>query len=109
MLCLDRYGFVKSAPSGQGFRALKEQLARLGLTVPTLYKQYTEVCEPCGARFLDFGVDAQFSNCVDGLVLVDLALLKSAKRARYIANDGVTWDGAGVPNARLTYSSRHAT
>ncbi|MCX7140688.1 MAG: lysophospholipid acyltransferase family protein [Proteobacteria bacterium] len=73
-----------------GFRVLKEQLGRSGLSVPTLYKQYTEVCEPGGARFLDFGVDAQFANCVDGLVLVDLELLKSGKRARYIDAQGGT-------------------
>ena len=97
-----------SADYERGFRILKEQLARLGLAVPTLYKQYTEVCEPGGARFLDFGVDAQFSNCVDGLVLVDLNLLKNAKRVRYIADDGATLLGACGSNAHLPNRSLHA-
>jgi len=92
----------------QDFRVLKEQLGRLGLAVPTLYKQYTEVCEPGGTRFLDFGVDAQFSNCVDGLVLVDLHLLKSGKRARYIADQGATPLSPVLSNARLTHHSRYA-
>ena len=66
------------------FRALKQRLGELGVNVPTLYKQYTELCDPGGARFLGFGIDAAFSGCVDGLVLVDLLRLKPAKRERYL-------------------------
>ena len=33
--------------------------------------------------FLDFGVDADFGYCVDGLVLVDLERIKEAKHKRY--------------------------
>ncbi|MFW1676886.1 GNAT family N-acyltransferase [Pontibacter sp. JAM-7] len=66
------------------FRILKEQLDYLGVSVPTLYKQYSEVCQEGGVRFLDFGVDADFGYCVDGLVLVDMAYLKEKKRARYL-------------------------
>lgn len=68
----------------ENFRILKEQLAFLGVSVPTLYKQYSEVCEPGGVRFLDFGVDASFNYCVDGLVLVDMNFLKEKKRKRYL-------------------------
>lgn len=66
------------------FRRLKERLGKLGVAVPTLYKQYTELCEPGGVRFLDFSVDAQFANCVDGLVWVDLQAVKASKWDRYI-------------------------
>lgn len=65
------------------FRILKEQLGHLNASVPTLYKQYSELCHPGGVRFLDFGVDADFGYCIDGLVLVDLALIKEAKHNRY--------------------------
>jgi len=92
----------------QGFRVLKEQLGNLGLAVPTLYKQYTEVCEPGGARFLDFGVDTQFSNCVDGLVLVDLDLLKGSKRARYIADQGPALLSPVTANTQVTDRSLYA-
>ena len=51
---------------------LKANLGALGTRVPTLYKQYTELCEPGGARFLAFGVDPDFSDAVDGLIEVDL-------------------------------------
>jgi hypothetical protein len=66
------------------FRILKEQLEFLGVSVPTLYKQYSELCEEGGVSFLDFGVDADFNYCVDGLVLVDINYVKQKKRLRYI-------------------------
>ncbi|WP_370279364.1 GNAT family N-acyltransferase [Pontibacterium sp.] len=66
------------------FRLMKEQMEFLGVSVPTLYKQYSELCEDGGVRFLDFGVDADFNYCVDGLVLVDLEYVKPKKRTRYM-------------------------
>ncbi|MBS0199532.1 MAG: lysophospholipid acyltransferase family protein [Proteobacteria bacterium] len=66
------------------FRVLKSNLDALGAQVPVLYKQYTELCEPGGARFLAFGVDPDFSNAVDGLIEVDLHCLRAKKRQRYL-------------------------
>ena len=66
------------------FRALKQRLGELGVSVPILYKQYTDMYEPGGARFLGFNVDPAFANCVDGLVLADLEMLKASKRERYL-------------------------
>ena len=63
---------------------LKSLLGTMGVSIPTLYKQYTELCPPGGVRFLDFNVDPGFSDCIDGLVVVDTAQLKPAKRKRYI-------------------------
>ena len=48
------------------------------------YKQYTELCEPGGARFLPFGVDPDFNSAVDGLIEVDLACFRPKKRERYV-------------------------
>lgn len=84
----------KGASYEQDFRILKEKLAEQELAVPTLYKQYSEVCEPGGVRFLDFGVDANFGHCVDGLVLVDLHHLKASRRERYL---GEPMQTAGLP------------
>ncbi len=53
---------------------LKSLLGNLGCAIPPLYKQYSEVCEPGGVQFIDFGSDPDFNNCVDGLVLVDLTI-----------------------------------
>lgn len=69
--------------SAQEFALLKANLAALGAKVPTLYRQYTELCEPGGVRFLAFGVDPAFAQCVDGLILLDLKRLKAKKRERY--------------------------
>jgi len=63
---------------------LKSLLAAMGTSIPTLYKQYTELCSPGGVSFLDFNVDRDFGDCVDGLVVVDTARLKPNKRKRYI-------------------------
>ena len=75
--------------TGQDYQAdlsrLKSLLDNLGCAIPTLYKQYGELCEAGGVQFLDFGCDPDFANCIDGLVLVDLTRLKAAKYQRYIA------------------------
>ena len=68
------------------FKQLKQSLADMGATIPTLYKQYTELCEPGGARFVAFHVDRDFADCVDGLILVDLDTVKPAKRKRYLSD-----------------------
>lgn len=68
----------------EDFVQLKHLLANMGLAVPTLYKQYSEVTEPGGMQFLAFGVDPEFADCIDGLVLVDLQQLTASKKARYL-------------------------
>jgi putative hemolysin len=65
-------------------RTLKRELAGMRLSIPVLYKQYSELCEPGGTRFLGFNVDASFSSCVDGFVMLDLERVKASKRARYL-------------------------
>lgn len=64
---------------------LKSLLSNLGCALPPLYKQYSELCEPGGVQFIDFGSDPDFNHCVDGLVLVDLQRLKASRYQRYIA------------------------
>ncbi len=64
---------------------LCEQLGFMGLKIPTLFKQYADVCRVGGVRFCGFSVDPAFNHCVDGLVMVDLNYLKPKKRARYIS------------------------
>lgn len=57
--------------SGQDYAAdlarLKSMLDNLGCAIPTLYKQYSELCETGGVQFMDFGTDPDFADCVDGL------------------------------------------
>lgn len=63
---------------------LRERLTALDAHLPTLYRQYVDLCEPEGVRFLDFGVDPSFGGCVDGLVRLDIRHLRAVKRARYL-------------------------
>jgi hypothetical protein len=67
-----------------GLGRLRNHLDALGVSLPVLYRQYVDLVEPDGVQFLDFGEDPGFSGCVDGLVMLDLARLKPAKRARYL-------------------------
>ncbi|WP_299664593.1 lysophospholipid acyltransferase family protein [uncultured Psychromonas sp.] len=66
------------------FMKLKTMMHDLGVSVPTLYKQYTELCNEGGVQFVDFNIDPDFNHCVDGLVVVDLSYLKQKKQQRYI-------------------------
>ena len=83
---------------------LKNLLSTMGSSIPTLYKQYTELCPPGGVRFLDFNVDRDFGNCVDGLVVVDIEQLKPAKRKRYIEDSLPTVNELAFANDCLTAS-----
>jgi len=64
---------------------LRRRLDALRARLPVLYRQYADLCEPAGVRFLAFGVDPAFGGCVDGLVRLDLEHLRATKRARYFA------------------------
>ncbi|MEG0006729.1 MAG: GNAT family N-acyltransferase [Aeromonas sp.] len=69
---------------GADLKLLKARLGNLGCAIPTLYKQYSELCEPGGVQFMDFGIDPDFNHCIDGLVWVDIHRIKPHKRERYI-------------------------
>ena len=66
------------------FMKLKTMMNNMGISVPTLYKQYTELCYEGGVQFVDFNIDPDFNYCIDGLVVVDLSYLKEKKQSRYI-------------------------
>ena len=68
----------------EDFRRLKEYLRAFNVTVPTLYKQYSELCDEGGIQFMDFGIDAEFNNCIDSYILVNVSKIKESKRKRYI-------------------------
>lgn len=66
------------------FAWLREQLGHMQVRVPTLYRQYSDLCHPGGVSFSAFNVDAQFSMCLDSFVLVDLETVKPGKYERYV-------------------------
>ncbi|NTS77668.1 lysophospholipid acyltransferase family protein [Catenovulum sp. SM1970] len=66
------------------FTILKSEMAKKEESVPTLLKQYTEVVEEGGIEFAAFNVDHEFSDCIDGFIVVDISKLKASKKKRYI-------------------------
>jgi putative hemolysin len=75
---------LEGLDAATGLGRLKHRLDALGVTLPVLYRQYVDLVDTEGVQFLDFGEDPGFSGCVDGLVMLDLASLKPAKRSRYL-------------------------
>ena len=69
------------------FKFLKSTLSNMGFSVPTLYKQYSEITEENGVKFLGFNVDKDFADCIDGFILVNVNKIKDAPRKRYINRD----------------------
>lgn len=78
----------------QGLVTLKTALGQMGLSIPPLFKQYTEVCEDGGVQFIDFNTDAAFADCVDGLVVADLHFLKANRRKRYMGEESPAQESA---------------
>lgn len=72
------------------FKAFKAKMKQEDASVPTLYKQYSELCEGDGVKFCAFNIDPDFADCIDGFVLVDIEKMKSQKRERYIPRKGET-------------------
>ena len=68
------------------FKFLKSTLANIGVSIPTLYKQYSELSQENGVKFLGFNVDDNFSDCIDGFILVEVEKIKDSAKQRYINN-----------------------
>jgi len=69
------------------FKLLKSTLSNMNCAVPTLYKQYADIADEGGVKFLDFNVDPDFADCVDGFILVEVDKIKASARKRYIDRD----------------------
>ncbi len=67
------------------FRLLKENLSLYSLSVPTLYKQYAEISEENGTKFLAFNIDPDFNNCIDSLIIVEIDKILESKQKRYMS------------------------
>jgi len=69
------------------FKLLKSTLSNMNSSVPTLYKQYSDIAEEGGVKFLGFNIDPDFGDCVDGFILVNVKEIKDGPRKRYIDRD----------------------
>jgi putative hemolysin len=66
------------------FKILNSELRKLGVKVPTLYKQYVELCVDKGCHFIGFNIDPDFNNCIDSLIMVEIDKITPKKKQRYI-------------------------
>ncbi|MDN5052068.1 GNAT family N-acyltransferase [Aliarcobacter butzleri] len=66
------------------FKSLKIALSNIGVNVPTLYKQYSELTLDDGVKFLDFNVDKNFGDCIDSFILVEIDKIKDSMKQRYM-------------------------
>ena len=81
------HGFLESykgLDEQQGILQLQSSFSEQGLKIPVLFKQYSSLFEKGGLQVLDFSIDPDFSNCIDGLFLGDIKALKASKRKRYL-------------------------
>jgi hypothetical protein len=69
--------------AAQGFTLMQQAFRDADCKMPVLFKQYAGLYEAGGYEAIDFSVDVDFGDCVDGLFVGDLHRLKPAKRARY--------------------------
>jgi len=68
----------------EDFLILKKNLNFYATSVPTLYKQYADLCNNKGISFMGFNIDKEFNNCIDSFIMVDVTKIKEKKRTRYI-------------------------
>lgn len=66
-----------------GLSALMEKIEPDGKGVPVLLRQYLKL----GARVIGFNVDANFSDVVDGMIVVDLLRVEHRELCKYMGRD----------------------
>ncbi len=71
----------------EAFDFMQQNFIKQGHKLPILYKQYTSVFEAGGFQSLVFSVDPGFGDCLDGLCMTDLRMMKPAKKKRYFGPD----------------------
>jgi putative hemolysin len=67
------------------FFILKEQLKEYNISIPTLYKHYTGLCENHGVQFLGYNIDKYFNDCIDSMILVEIDKINEKKKKRYFS------------------------
>ncbi|CAA6817651.1 MAG: Putative hemolysin [uncultured Sulfurovum sp.] len=68
----------------EDFKVLRDQLDYYGTTVPTLYKQYADLCDEGGISFMGYNIDKDFGDCVDSFILLEIDKIQEKKKNRYI-------------------------
>ncbi len=65
------------------FKNLKTSISKLGFSIPVMFRRYSSICEADGVKILGFNIDKNFSNCLDGFIMIEIDKLKYAYKLRY--------------------------
>lgn len=68
----------------EDFRKMKKALIEQKLSVPVLYRRYSEMAEYGGAHFYAFTVNETFNDAIDSLIVVDLEKVRDNILNRYM-------------------------
>ena len=66
---------------------LQAMLKAQDLTIPLLFKHYSQATSMDGVSFSAFNVDPAFGDCVDAFVIADLTQLLPKKKRRYLGEE----------------------
>lgn len=83
-----------------GLSQLMEKIEPDGKGVPVLLRQYLKL----GARVVGFNVDANFSDVVDGMIVVDLTRVEQRELFKYMGREGAEAFLAARQNGGLRQS-----
>lgn len=72
----------------QDYKILKKALHNIGLTVPVLYRKYTEMTNYGGTKIYGFSVNKTFNASVDAFIIIDLDLMRDDYKERYFGSKG---------------------
>lgn len=77
----------KGLTQRDAFEKLQRSFFYHKVKFPVLFKQYAALFDDDGFQLLDFSIDSDFGDCIDGLFIADLTLMKPAKRERYLTRN----------------------
>jgi len=81
-------GILTGQDHVQDYKFLKKALHNLGLTVPILYRKYSEMTNYGGTKIYEFSVNKTFNSAIDGLIVMDLDKLRDDYNERYFGSKG---------------------
>ncbi|MEI6089478.1 MAG: lysophospholipid acyltransferase family protein [bacterium] len=72
----------------QDYKLLKKALHNIGLSVPVLYRKYSEMTNYGGTKIYEFSVNKTFNSAIDSLIVIDLDQIRNDYKERYFGSKG---------------------
>jgi hypothetical protein len=67
----------------EDFKNLKKALVQEGVNQPVLLRRYVELCDFGGAKFMEFGIDPEFGDSIDCLIILTVSMVKASSNERF--------------------------